>query len=320
MVLVRLAYVAELPPPGDVVRAASEGREPASRAARSRFKRGRRHSRNRQSRRQCRLGPRRAAAATRRPNKAPSPTSFRELLEMFEQHKEAILRAHLYAHVHLVQFEPGRVELRLDPAAPRDLVNRVAQKLSEWTGQTWLVGIASEGGQPSLKEQDEAREHSIRGEAARHPLVRAVLDAFPGARIEAVRDIAVPAADESAPPAADAEDDEGEISGMKNIGQMLKQAQEMQGRMAEMQERLASAEVAGASGAGMVQVTLSGKGEVKRIKIDKSLMVADEVEVLEDLLIAAFNDAKTRLDAHVAEEMQKLTGGLTLPPGLKLPF
>ncbi len=107
---------------------------------------------------------------------------------------------------------------------------------------------------------------------------------------------------------------------MKNIGQMLRQAQEMQGRMAEMQERLASAEVAGASGAGLVQVSLSGKGEVKRIKIDKSLMVADEVEVLEDLLMAAFNDAKTRLDAHVAEEMQKLTGGLTLPPGLKLPF
>lgn len=107
---------------------------------------------------------------------------------------------------------------------------------------------------------------------------------------------------------------------MKNIGQMLRQAQEMQGRMSEMQERLAQAEVAGASGAGLVQVTVTGKGEVKRIKIDKSLMVADEVEVLEDLLMAAFNDAKTRLDAHVAEEMQKLTGGLKLPPGMKLPF
>jgi nucleoid-associated protein EbfC len=107
---------------------------------------------------------------------------------------------------------------------------------------------------------------------------------------------------------------------MKNIGNMLRQAQEMQGRMAEMQERLAAAEVSGASGAGMVQVTLSGKGEVKHIKIDKSLMAADEVEVLEDLVMAAFNDAKTRLDAHVAEEMQKLTGGLQLPPGMKLPF
>jgi nucleoid-associated protein EbfC len=107
---------------------------------------------------------------------------------------------------------------------------------------------------------------------------------------------------------------------MKNIGQMLKQAQEMQGRMAEMQERLATAEVSGASGAGLVQVMLSGKGEVKRIQIDKSLMLPDEVEVLEDLLMAAFNDAKTRLDAHVAEEMQKLTGGMKLPLGLKLPF
>jgi nucleoid-associated protein EbfC len=107
---------------------------------------------------------------------------------------------------------------------------------------------------------------------------------------------------------------------MKNIGQMLKQAQEMQDRMAEMQERLAAAEVSGAAGAGLVQVTVTGKGEAKRIRIDKSLMLPDEVEVLEDLLMAAFNDAKAHLDAHVAEEMQKLTGGLKLPPGIKLPF
>lgn len=107
---------------------------------------------------------------------------------------------------------------------------------------------------------------------------------------------------------------------MKNIGQMLKQAQEMQDRMAEMQERLAATEVSGVAGAGLVQVTLTGKGEVKRIHIDKSLMLPDELEVLEDLLMAAFNDAKAHLDAHVAEEMQKLTGGLKLPPGIKLPF
>ncbi len=107
---------------------------------------------------------------------------------------------------------------------------------------------------------------------------------------------------------------------MKNIGQMLKQAQEMQDRMAEMQERLAAAEVSGAAGAGLVQVTLTGKGEVKGIRIDKSLVLPDELEVLEDLLMAAFNDAKAHLDAHVAEEMQKLTGGLKLPPGIKLPF
>jgi nucleoid-associated protein EbfC len=107
---------------------------------------------------------------------------------------------------------------------------------------------------------------------------------------------------------------------MKNIGQMLRQAQEMQSRMTEMQARLAETEMSGSSGAGLVQVTLSGKSEMKNIKIDKSLLVADETEVLEDLIRAAFNDAKTRLDAHLAEEMQKLTGGLNLPAGFKLPF
>jgi DNA polymerase-3 subunit gamma/tau len=211
MVLVRLAYVAELPPPGDLVKALSESRETASAPAP-----------------RPAPGPtagaiaapvgRGAGAVSARalpqaeapPNAAPAPTSFRAVLELFEQRREPILRAHLYAHAHLVAFEPGRIELRLEAAAPRDLTNRVAQKLSEWTGQTWLVGIAPAGGEPTLKEQDEARAHSIRGEAAQHPLVRAVLDAFPGARIEAVREIEAPAADDIAP--AEAEEEQGDWS------------------------------------------------------------------------------------------------------------
>ena len=107
---------------------------------------------------------------------------------------------------------------------------------------------------------------------------------------------------------------------MKNIGQMLKQAQEMQSRMGEMQAKLAEIEMSGNSGGGMVSVTLNGKGEVKKIAIDKSLMVPEEVEVVEDLLLAAFNDAKARIDTHLADEMAKLTGGLKLPGGFKLPF
>ena len=107
---------------------------------------------------------------------------------------------------------------------------------------------------------------------------------------------------------------------MKNLGQMMKQAQEMQARMAEMQARLDQVEMTGASGGGLVQVTLTGKGEMRKVKIDKSLIDPNEVEVLEDLILAAFNDAKQRVEAHVAEEMGKLTGGLKLPPGLKLPF
>ncbi|MGH6989396.1 MAG: DNA polymerase III subunit gamma/tau, partial [Stellaceae bacterium] len=141
---------------------------------------------------------------------AAPPRSFRELLELFEARREAILRAHLYAHVHLVAFEPGRMEFRLAAAAPRDLANRVAEKLSAWTGERWLVGMANAGGAPTLKEQDEAQEQSRRGEAARHPLVRAVLDAFPGARIAAVREVEAPApAPDEVPPPED-DDNEGE--------------------------------------------------------------------------------------------------------------
>jgi nucleoid-associated protein EbfC len=107
---------------------------------------------------------------------------------------------------------------------------------------------------------------------------------------------------------------------MKNLGQMMKQAQEMQTRMAELQERLIEVEMTGGAAGGMVQVTLNGKGDMRKVKIDKSLVNADETEVLEDLIVAATNDAKMRVETFVAEEMAKLTGGLKLPPGMKLPF
>jgi DNA-binding YbaB/EbfC family protein len=107
---------------------------------------------------------------------------------------------------------------------------------------------------------------------------------------------------------------------MKNLGQMMKQAQQMQAKMAEMQAQLETVEMTGASGGGLVQVTVGGKGDLRRIKLDKSLIDPNEVEVLEDLIVAAFNEAKTRVEAHVASEMAKLTGGLQLPPGMKLPF
>ena len=107
---------------------------------------------------------------------------------------------------------------------------------------------------------------------------------------------------------------------MANLGQMLKQAQQMQSRMEDMQRELAEMEVTGSSGGGMVRVTLSGKGEARSVKIDRSLAGPDDVEVLEDLLLAAFNDARTKVDAAMQEKMSALTGGLQLPPGLKLPF
>ncbi|HEX6142743.1 MAG TPA: YbaB/EbfC family nucleoid-associated protein [Geminicoccaceae bacterium] len=107
---------------------------------------------------------------------------------------------------------------------------------------------------------------------------------------------------------------------MKNLGNMLKEAQKLQSRMAEMQEKLAGIEIAGSAGGGMVAVTLNGKGEMRKVKIDPSLLDPGEVEILEDLIVAANNDAKVKVEQRLQEEMGKLTGGMNLPGGMKLPF
>ena len=104
-----------------------------------------------------------------------------------------------------------------------------------------------------------------------------------------------------------------------NIGQLMKQAQQMQENMRRMQESLATTEVEGQSGAGMVKVLMSCKHEVRRVSIDPSL-VGEDREMLEDLLAAAFNDAAHKVEATIAEKMSGMTAGLGLPPGFKLPF
>jgi DNA-binding YbaB/EbfC family protein len=105
---------------------------------------------------------------------------------------------------------------------------------------------------------------------------------------------------------------------MKDLMKMMKQAQDIQGRMQRMQEELASLEVSGQSGAGMVKITLNGKGEMRAVKIDPSLLKPDDVEMVEDLVLAAFQDAKGKVEVEMQKRMQDVAGGLPLPPGLKL--
>ncbi len=107
---------------------------------------------------------------------------------------------------------------------------------------------------------------------------------------------------------------------MKNLAGLMKQASQMQSKMAEMQAKLETIEIEGMSGAGMVQVVLSGKGDLKRVKLDPKLLDPAEAEMVEDLLVAAHADARRRLEATTAEEMEKVTGGMSLPGGMKLPF
>jgi nucleoid-associated protein EbfC len=105
-----------------------------------------------------------------------------------------------------------------------------------------------------------------------------------------------------------------------NVMAMMKQAQVMQAKMQDAQAKLAATEFLGQSGGGAVQITLTGKGEARKVQLDASVVNAADKEMLEDLIVAAINDAKSKGDAAQAAEMKNALGGLNLPPGLNLPF
>jgi len=107
---------------------------------------------------------------------------------------------------------------------------------------------------------------------------------------------------------------------MRDIMGMMGKVKDMQAKMEQMQAEIAALEVTGQSGGGLVTVTMTGKGDLKGLKIDPSLFKEDDVEILEDLIIAAHKDAKDKAEALMVEKTRELTAGLPIPPGMKLPF
>ncbi len=213
MVLVRLAYVADVPAPADLVRALQN--TPASRSAERVAARvqmpvavpspshgsGAGPSLSRTTGEGIDLAaggtpalavaPQLGADAPPEALLAPMPQSFAEVVALFEDRREALLHSHLRSQVHLVSFEPGRIEFRPGPGAPRDLANRLGQLLGEWTGARWIVAVSQETGASTIAEEEANRDNALRNEVAVHPLVRAVLETFPGATIAAVRERAL---------------------------------------------------------------------------------------------------------------------------------
>jgi DNA polymerase III subunit gamma/tau len=203
MVLIRLTHAADLPTPADLVRRLQDGNgaipaDPVPPAGAP-----------------DRPGPTAAAAPVAPPPRsesddrpravaaggaampapaevveaAPSPDSFAAVVALLGERREAILQAHLANNVHLVRFEPGRIEIRPDEHAPRNLANRLGALLSDWTGRRWVVAVSGEPGEPTLAEQGVARKSRERAEIAAHPLVQAVMATFPGAAIEEIREL-----------------------------------------------------------------------------------------------------------------------------------
>jgi DNA polymerase III subunit gamma/tau len=230
MVLIRLAYVADLPAPVELVRGLQgmpPRSEPAVAAAPPRGEMAASAAAPvantppgaTRSRTSVELA---EAAIEAMPNAPPAapvaalepmPQSFAEVVALFDRRREAVLRSHLSAHVHLVHFEPGRIEFRPTSQAPRDLANRLGQLLGEWTGIRWLIAISEAEGEPTLRQDREQRETELRNGVAAHPLVKAVLEAFPGATITAVRERFAATGDGEIDPAeTGAEEGEGDES------------------------------------------------------------------------------------------------------------
>jgi DNA polymerase-3 subunit gamma/tau len=213
MALIRLMHVADLPTPGDLVKQLSgpgnvgggaSAPAPAPRGGSSNGPSSNGPSNfggsvtSAISTQQVARDP----AANTAPVQAAMPPlqldSFEAVVELFKAKKEGILLTHIMNDIHLVRFEPGRIELRPTEKAPANLTNRITACLNEWTGTRWFISVSGDLGAPTMKQQAQAAEAEMRRRAAEHPLVKAVLDAFPGATIDAVRDLKVPdAKDES---------------------------------------------------------------------------------------------------------------------------
>ena len=196
MVLVRLAYAADLPPPADLVRQLREDAPKGAKAAPPAAPQPA----------PTPLAPSGGPAAAVERDPAPDPQmhaepvvesvaapagmvrSFKEVVALFEERREGILTAHLHNDVHLVRFAPGRIEFRPGERAPRDLANRVGRLLSDWTQERWIVSVSDDPGAPTLAEQAEAERAQQFAEADEHPLVHAVKQTFPGAKVTNVTD------------------------------------------------------------------------------------------------------------------------------------
>jgi DNA polymerase-3 subunit gamma/tau len=228
MVLVRLAYAADLPSPADLVRKAGTSPAPAAPAGGSGERRTARapepvasapvaSASRAQPVAETSSGNRSTALARSAPQPEalaepagaaeplPQPDSFAAVAQLFGEKREAILHAHIRNNLHLVRFDVGRIEVRPTEHAPPNLTNRMGELLTKWTGRRWVVSVSRDEGAQTLSQAAAREAERILSEAAAHPLVKAALETFPGAAIEAVRDLGPAMA---RPEAAEGERDE----------------------------------------------------------------------------------------------------------------
>lgn len=199
MILIRLAYASDLPDPATLVKNLTEKEKsetgnaskptPSSAPPRARAPALSASSTTEASGRLATAPASKPEPAPRAEAAHPMPMSFLETVNLFRERREPILHAHLMNNVHLVHFEPGRIEFHPTAHAPTNLASRLSELLAEWTGERWILSVSNKTGEPTLREQEEAKQRQKREEAAQHPLVQAVQAAFPKATIEAIHPV-----------------------------------------------------------------------------------------------------------------------------------
>eukprot|EP01037_Dinobryon_pediforme_P007024 gene7024-biopygen4483 len=204
-----------------------------------------------------------------------------DLIALAQTNRDILLKTALERDVRLVRFEQGQIEFELGPMGSPQLAANLSRRLQEWTGSRWMVAVTSTKGTPSIREQADAKAQGALADIHANPLTEKT---------------------------------------MKDMMGLMKKAQEMQSRMTQVQAELDSATVEGASGGGLVKVVLTATGTMKGVSIDPSLLKADEREIVEDLILAAHEDARRKAAQLSEEKMKAVTAGLPLPPGMKLPF
>ena len=235
MALIRLAYAADLPSPAELIKtltASAPGEGPGAPAPGGNGGNGGTGggngggggggTRTRMSAAPASTAPT-GASALRQPQPeamaaaAPAPelpADFTAVVALFGARREGVLTAHLTNDVHLVRYEPGRIEFRPTPRAPKNLASAVTEKLTQWTGARWVIAVSNEEGQPTLAEAAAAAAADRKAQALAHPLVRAALKTFPGAELVAVREL-IPPEPETETPATDyPADDDTDILGV----------------------------------------------------------------------------------------------------------
>ena len=221
--------------------------------------------------------------------------SFKELINLAAKNKEFELKYDLERNVKLVRFEKCKIDISFNEKLNKNFIKNLSEKLKYWTGERWIISLSKQKGEKPIFEINKDEKLIEREKFKNSDLGKKIMSEFSDAQIEDI------------------------VDKMTNFTDMLSKAKEMQEKMKQVQDKIKSIEVEGMSGGNLVKVVLKGDYELKAIIIDDKAKKEDQ-SVINDLIIAAYSNARENLKKKSAEELSKVTGGLNIPFDFKLPF